>query len=154
MSLTDSTFRAWKTFSVLKQTLSSTMLKAIALFYLTSAIPLICRRSQHMDLLTMSVGLVALILGAAIGWLLGWLLARSRFTTTIAELSTNLVLERRANADKLANMKETFASLSGDALRQNNETPVFAVRGRTHCDHLPSAAVARDAAGSGQGYFR
>jgi hypothetical protein len=46
-----------------------------------------------MDPLAISVSLVALILGAAIGWLL----ARSRFTTTIAELNTNLVLERRVN---------------------------------------------------------
>lgn len=75
-----------------------------------------------MDLLTMIVGLAALVLGAAIGWLLGWFLARSRFTTTIAELNTILAFERRVNADKLANMKETFASLSGDALRQNNES--------------------------------
>jgi hypothetical protein len=37
---------------------------------------------------------VALILGAAIGWLL----ARSRFTTAIAELKANLVLERRFNS--------------------------------------------------------
>jgi len=75
-----------------------------------------------MDLLIMIVGLAALVLGAAIGWLLGWFLARSRFTTTIAELNTILAFERRVNADKLANMKETFASLSGDALRQNNES--------------------------------
>jgi hypothetical protein len=47
-----------------------------------------------MDLLTISAGVVALILGAAIGWLL----ARSRFTTAIAELKANLVLERRFNS--------------------------------------------------------
>jgi hypothetical protein len=46
-----------------------------------------------MDLLATSVSLVALVLGAGIGWLL----ARWRFTTTIAELNTNLVLERRVN---------------------------------------------------------
>jgi hypothetical protein len=46
-----------------------------------------------MDLLATTVSLVALILGAGIGWLL----ARLRFTTTIAELNTNLVLERRVN---------------------------------------------------------
>ena len=46
-----------------------------------------------MDLLAISVSLAALILGAAIGWLI----ARSRFTTTIAELNTKLVLERRVN---------------------------------------------------------
>ena len=46
-----------------------------------------------MDLLAISVSSAALILGAAIGWLI----ARSRLTTTIAELNTKLVLERRVN---------------------------------------------------------
>jgi hypothetical protein len=46
-----------------------------------------------MDQLATTVSLVAFVLGAAIGWLL----ARSRFTSTIAELNTNLVLERRVN---------------------------------------------------------
>jgi hypothetical protein len=46
-----------------------------------------------MDLLSISVSLVALILGAAIGWLI----ARSRFTRAIAELNSKLVLERRVN---------------------------------------------------------
>jgi hypothetical protein len=46
-----------------------------------------------MDLLAMSVSLAALVMGAAIGWLV----ARSRFVRTIAELNTNLVLERRVN---------------------------------------------------------
>ncbi len=46
-----------------------------------------------MDLLTIGASLAALIFGAAIGWLL----ARSRFTRTIAELNTNLILERRVN---------------------------------------------------------
>jgi hypothetical protein len=47
----------------------------------------------NMDLLAMSASLVALIVGTAIGWVV----ARSRFITTIAELNTNLVLERRVN---------------------------------------------------------
>ena len=47
----------------------------------------------HMDLLAMSVSVVALIVGAAIGWFV----ARSRFITKIAELNTSLVLERRVN---------------------------------------------------------
>lgn len=46
-----------------------------------------------MDLLPTSVSLVALILGVAIGWLV----ARSRFATTIAQLNSKLVLERRVN---------------------------------------------------------
>jgi hypothetical protein len=48
---------------------------------------------RDMDLLAIGASLVALILGAAIGWLV----ARSRFTRTIAELNTNLILERRVN---------------------------------------------------------
>ena len=47
----------------------------------------------YMDLLSISVSLIALILGAAIGWLI----ARSRFMRTIAELNSKLVLERRVN---------------------------------------------------------
>jgi hypothetical protein len=47
----------------------------------------------NMDLLAMSASLVALLIGAAIGWLI----ARWRCATTIAELNTNLVLERRLN---------------------------------------------------------
>jgi hypothetical protein len=46
-----------------------------------------------MDSLAVGAGLVALVLGTAIGWLL----ARSRFRTRIVELNTNLVLERRIN---------------------------------------------------------
>lgn len=78
-----------------------------------------------MDLLTVIVGLAVLILGAAIGWLLGWLLTRARLMATIAELNTNLAFVRQSSADKLehiANIRETFASLSSDALRQNNES--------------------------------
>ena len=47
----------------------------------------------NMDLLAMSASLVALLVGTAIGWLI----ARWRFATTITELNTNLVLERRLN---------------------------------------------------------
>jgi len=43
---------------------------------------------RGMDLLTIGASLAALIFGAAIGWLL----ARSRFTRTVAELNTNLIL--------------------------------------------------------------
>ena len=78
-----------------------------------------------MDLLTVIVGLAALALGAALGWLLGWLLTRARLMATIAELNTHLALIRQSSADKLENIakiKETFASLSSDALRHNNES--------------------------------
>jgi hypothetical protein len=46
-----------------------------------------------MDPLATSVGVGALVLGTAIGWLV----ARLRSTTTIAELNAELVLERRLN---------------------------------------------------------
>ena len=47
----------------------------------------------NLNLLATSVSLAALIVGTAIGWLI----ARSRFTSIIAELNTSLVLERRVN---------------------------------------------------------
>jgi hypothetical protein len=47
----------------------------------------------NMDLLAISASLVALLVGAAIGGLI----ARWRLATTITELNTNLVLERRLN---------------------------------------------------------
>jgi len=65
-----------------------------------------------MDLLAISVSLAALILGAAIGWLL----ARSRFTRTIAELNTNLVLERRVN-------KQLSEAVQIDAMRSLVQAP-------------------------------
>jgi hypothetical protein len=40
-------------------------------------------------------------LGAAIGWLI----ARSRFRTTIAELNTKLILERRVNKQLMKKLK-------------------------------------------------
>jgi ribose/xylose/arabinose/galactoside ABC-type transport system permease subunit len=46
-----------------------------------------------MDLMAMSASLVALLMGAVIGWLI----ARWRLATRIAALNTNLVLERRLN---------------------------------------------------------
>jgi hypothetical protein len=46
-----------------------------------------------MDLMATSISLVALLLGSGIGWLI----ARWRSATTIAELTRNLILERRLN---------------------------------------------------------
>jgi len=65
-----------------------------------------------MDLLAISVSVAALILGAAIGWFL----ARSRFITTIAELNTNLVLERRVN-------KQLSEPVQIDAVRSLMQAP-------------------------------
>jgi hypothetical protein len=47
----------------------------------------------YIDLVSISMSVVALVLGVAIGWLI----ARARSRTTIAELNTKLVLERRVN---------------------------------------------------------
>jgi hypothetical protein len=44
-------------------------------------------------LMISSVGLLAFILGCVVGWLI----ARSRFATTLADLNSKLVLERRVN---------------------------------------------------------
>jgi len=46
-----------------------------------------------MDLLSISIGVGAFVLGAA----MGWVVARTRFTRAIAELNSKLVLERRVN---------------------------------------------------------
>ncbi len=51
------------------------------------------RGAMDMDLLSIGVGLAALILGAATGWFI----ARLHFIKTIAELNSKLVLERRVN---------------------------------------------------------
>jgi len=48
---------------------------------------------KYIDLLTVFGGLGALVLVAAIGWIV----ARSQFRRRIAELNTSLVLERRVN---------------------------------------------------------
>jgi hypothetical protein len=55
---------------------------------------------------------LALVLGAAIGWLL----ARSRFTRTIAELNTSLVLERRVN-------KQLSEAIQFDAVPSWSQAP-------------------------------
>ena len=66
----------------------------------------------YMDLLSISMSLVALVLGAAIGWLI----ARSRFRTTIAELNTKLILERRVN-------KQLSEAAQIDAMRSLMQAP-------------------------------
>jgi DNA recombination protein RmuC len=61
--------------------------------------------------------LIALLAGGV-----GWLLASLRAQRRVTELQTTLELERRASGEKLAGLEQTFASLSGQALRQNNQT--------------------------------
>jgi uncharacterized protein YneF (UPF0154 family) len=84
------------------------------------------RGATYMDLLSISVSLVALILGAAIGWLI----ARSRFMRTIAELNSKLVLERRVNkqlsetaqvqVDAVPSLiREPDLTISGEPMRES-----------------------------------
>jgi hypothetical protein len=67
---------------------------------------------RYMDLLAIGGSMAALVLGAAIGWLL----ARSRFTRTIAELNTSLVLERRVN-------KQLSEAIQFDAVPSWSQAP-------------------------------
>ena len=71
-----------------------------------------------MDLLTIGASSAALIFGAAIGWLL----ARSRFTRTVAELNTNLILERRVN-------KQLCESVEFDAVPSLIREPDLTISG-------------------------
>lgn len=74
----------------------------------------------NMDLLAMSASLLALILGTAIGWLV----ARWRFSTTIAQLNTNLVLERRVN-------KQLSRTLEVDAVPSLIQAPNLTTTAQT-----------------------
>ncbi len=65
-----------------------------------------------MDLLAIGGSVAALLLGAAIGWLF----TRSRFTRTIAELNTSLVLERRVN-------KQLSEAIQFDAVPSWSQAP-------------------------------
>lgn len=60
-----------------------------------------------MDLQAISISLVALIVGVAIGWLV----ARSRLKTKIAELNTNLILERRVNKQLGETLRDAVPNL-------------------------------------------
>ena len=82
-----------------------------------------------MDLLTIGASSAALIFGAAIGWLL----ARSRFTTAIAELNTNLILERRVN-------KQLCESVQFDAVPRLAREPDLTISGEPTRETLVSSA--------------
>ena len=82
-----------------------------------------------MDLLTIGASSAALIFGAAIGWLL----ARSRFTRTVAELNTNLILERRVN-------RQLSESVQLDAAPRLTREPDLTISGEPTRETLvPSA---------------
>jgi DNA recombination protein RmuC len=62
------------------------------------------------------VAIVVLLAGG-----LGWFIAQLRAQKRLAELATTLELERKAAQEKLAGLEQTFAALSSQALRENNE---------------------------------
>ena len=80
----------------------------------------------------LSVLLFGLALGAVLGGLAGWLLARTRVPALREErarLLAQLDAERRTAADRTAlleraeaTLRDAFASLSAEALRQNNQS--------------------------------
>jgi len=63
------------------------------------------------------VGVVALLAGA-----LGWVFAGLRHTRRMTQLSTTLELERAAAEAKFTELEKTFAVLSHQALRDNNQS--------------------------------
>jgi DNA recombination protein RmuC len=64
----------------------------------------------------LALGAVAIAAGAA-----GWLIARLRAQGRITELATTLELERRQSQDRIAGLEQTFAALSSQALKDNNQ---------------------------------
>jgi len=66
--------------------------------------------------------LLTILLSAAAGLVVGWLIARLRADRRITELSTTLDLERRQSAERVAEVEKTIAQLSSDALRENSKT--------------------------------
>lgn len=63
------------------------------------------------------VGAVALLAGA-----LGWVLAGLRYQKRLTEVATTLELERAAAQTKVNDLEKTFAVLSHQALRENNQS--------------------------------
>lgn len=56
-----------------------------------------------------------------LGILLGWLFGRMRGQTVVARLQAELSAERRSGTERLAELRNTFKSLSADALKDNSE---------------------------------
>jgi len=67
-------------------------------------------------------GLLIVLLTAAIAGGIGWLLGHLRAQKRIAQLETTWELERRAAADKLVGLEQTFTVAASRALKQNSET--------------------------------
>jgi DNA recombination protein RmuC len=93
--------------------------------------------------------LLGLAIGAVIGVLAGWLAARTRLPALREErarLTAELDAERRARADKAAlldraevTLRDAFASLSAEALRQNNQS--FLTLAKTRLGEIERAAA-------------
>jgi DNA recombination protein RmuC len=66
--------------------------------------------------------LIGLLFAVVASFVIGWLLASSRSQKRVTELSTTLEIERRTASEKLTGLEQTFAALSGEALRKNNQT--------------------------------
>jgi len=93
--------------------------------------------------------LLGLAIGAVIGGLAGWLAARARLPALREErarLTAELDAERRAGADKATlldraevTLRDAFASLSAEALRQNNQS--FLTLAQTRLGEIERAAA-------------
>jgi DNA recombination protein RmuC len=93
--------------------------------------------------------LLGLAIGAVIGGLAGWLAARTRLPALREErarLTAELDAERRAGADKATlldraevTLRDAFASLSAEALRQNNQS--FLTLAQTRLGEIERAAA-------------
>lgn len=64
-----------------------------------------------------------LICGLCIGsFLLGWLLARLASVRKVSTLEAMLELEMKSSEERIAGLENSFAALSAEALRENNES--------------------------------
>ncbi len=64
---------------------------------------------------------LGLVLAAALGVLIGWLFATLRSQRRVTELATTLELERRSALERIGELEKTFAVLSAQALKSNNQ---------------------------------
>ncbi len=63
-----------------------------------------------------------LLLAAVVGFVFGWLLTKLVSTRKIATLEAMLEAEIRSSEEKIAGLENSFAALSADALRENNQS--------------------------------
>jgi len=92
-----------------------------------------------------ALSIILLLLGLAIGAALGYLLAHSRSSARIAALSAKLEATKQAAAQQIDSarltqeqLRETFAALSSDALRNNSRT--FVELAEQTLKHVTTAA--------------